>query len=82
MPVIKEKDIHVYKKELSDGNCAVGIFNIGTTTKKYTLPLEKLGLKKPVLIRDLWRQQDLGQFDGQFSTIVSPHGVTLIKIIK
>ena len=80
VPVIKEDSIYVYKKELSDDTYAVGIFNIGTTTQKYTLSLNKIGFMNPIKIRDLWREQDLGLFDGGFETIVPPHGVVLVKI--
>jgi hypothetical protein len=31
-------------------------------------------------VRDLWRQKDLGEFDGHFQIPVAPHGAELIKI--
>ena len=31
-------------------------------------------------VRDLWRQQDLGVFAGQFSASVPAHGVVLVKM--
>jgi len=31
-------------------------------------------------VRDLWRQKDLGDFEGEFSTAVASHGVVLVKI--
>jgi alpha-galactosidase len=33
-------------------------------------------------VRDLWRQKDLGAFDGEFSTVVPRHGTVLVKISK
>ncbi len=80
LPVIKDGDIQVYKKELSDGNLAVGIFNLGRETKTYTLNLLKIGAGKQNKIRDLWKQQDLGIFSSNFKTTIPEHGVTLVKI--
>jgi len=31
-------------------------------------------------VRDLWRQKDLGKFDGSFQATVHRHGVVLVKI--
>jgi alpha-galactosidase len=32
------------------------------------------------MVRDLWRQQDLGKFSGRFETVVPHHGVVLVKV--
>jgi alpha-galactosidase len=32
------------------------------------------------IVRDLWRQKDLGGFDKEFSATVAPHGVVLVRI--
>ena len=32
-------------------------------------------------VRDLWRQKDLGLYQGKFETKVAPHGVVLIRLI-
>ena len=82
IPVIKDGDIQVYKKELADGCIAMGIFNLGKSTTKYTLNLRKIGIEQKCKIRDLWRQQDLGIFGATFTTIIPEHGVTLVKIFK
>lgn len=31
-------------------------------------------------VRDLWRQKDLGAFQGNYSTAVASHGTVLVKI--
>jgi hypothetical protein len=81
-PVFKEGDIQVWVKELSDGTKAFGVFNLGTTAKKFSLPLKQIGLEGKVWLRDLWRQKDLGGFTGSFETLVPSHGVILVKSIK
>ncbi len=79
-PVIKINGIEVWEKELSDGNIAIGIFNVGEENKSYTLNLQDLGINKKTTLRDLWRQKNLGEFD-KFNIKVPSHGVKLLKLI-
>jgi alpha-galactosidase len=77
----------VYAKTLEDGSFAVGLFNrseyettVGVKWGPWgTLPTPDSGEKYTV--RDLWRQKDLGEFQGKFETKVAPHGVVLIRLI-
>ena len=39
-----------------------------------------LGLAGKQIVRDLWRQKDLGTFEGQFSAAVGRHGVVLVRL--
>ena len=77
----------VYAKTLSDGSFAVGLFNLGDTEAKVGVKWGPWGaLATPdggarFVVRDLWRQKDLGQFRGNFETTVAPHGVVLIRLI-
>jgi len=82
VPVIKKDDIQFWKKELNDGALALGIFNVGKKTRQVTLHLSELGVSDAVLVRDLWRQKDLGRFEQTFETTVPAHGVTLVKLIN
>jgi alpha-galactosidase len=76
----------VYAKTLEDGSFAVGLFNRGETETTVgvkwgpwgTLATPDGGAK--FVVRDLWRQKDLGEFKGKFETKVAPHGVVLVKI--
>lgn len=77
---IIDSNIQVWVKELEDGAKAVGIFNLGERTSKYSLLFMKIGLPESVLIRDLWKQKDLGQFIGRYDAIIPSHGVVLFKI--
>ena len=77
----------VYAKTLEDGSIAVGLFNRGETEATVgvkwgpwgTLPTAHVGTTYRV--RDLWRQQDLGEFKDSFETKVAPHGVVLVRLI-
>ncbi len=79
-PIIKKEGIEVWKKELSDRNIAIGIFNVSKDNKSYKLDLKKLGLHKAVTLRDVWRQENLGEF-SEFNTKIPSHGVRLLKIL-
>ncbi|WP_431209397.1 hypothetical protein ACQ86N_24890 [Puia sp. P3] len=69
-------------KDLEDGTKAAGLFNPGDSlaTQKVTLRWSDLGIKGKYIVRDLWRQKDLGTFEGEFSADVRRHGVVLITL--
>ena len=72
----------VMAKDLEDGSKAVGLFYPGdsTNTQSVTVRWSDLGIKGKCLVRDLWRQKDLGVFEKEFTADVRRHGVVLIKI--
>jgi hypothetical protein len=80
VPMIKNGNIQVWVKELEDGNKAIGIFNLDETSEKYILNLKEINETGKVIIRDLWRQKDLGEFSETFNTQIPSHGVVLIKV--
>ena len=63
-----------------NGSKAVGIFNRGSREQSVAVKWSDLGLSGEQTVRDLWRQQDLGKFTGQFETKVGRHGVVLVRI--
>jgi alpha-galactosidase len=65
---------------MSDGSKAVGLFNRNDTDTNIVAKWSDLGLSGKRMVRDLWRQQDLGMFAGQFQTLVPHHGVVLVKV--
>jgi alpha-galactosidase len=81
--VSKEGETGVMAKPLADGTYAAGLFNPGDTgAQKVTLKWNDLGLKGKYIVRDLWRQKDLGVFDREFSAMVNQHGVIMISLRK
>jgi alpha-galactosidase len=78
--VAKDGSLEIWAKDLSDGTKAVGLFNRGEDESSITLKWSDLGLAGQQLVRDLWRQQDLGRFAGEFQTSVPRHGVVLVKV--
>jgi alpha-galactosidase len=80
--IAKHGSIEIWAKDLEDGSKAVGLFNRGEDETAATVTWAELGLKGKHVVRDLWRQKDLGRFGDHFQTSVPRHGVVLVKIAK
>ena len=78
--VVKNGDREVWMKNMEDGSKAFGLFNRSDTLLKVEAPWDSLGVKGKQKIRDLWRQKNLGTFDGVFGTEVRSHGVVLVRM--
>jgi alpha-galactosidase len=75
-----EKQVEVWAKAMEDDSKAVGLFNRSDEETTVTAKWADLGISGKQLVRDLWRQQDVGTVDGQFEVKVPRHGVVLVKI--
>jgi alpha-galactosidase len=69
----------VWAKAMDDGSLAVGLFNRGSSPMTVTADFSKLGLTGTQRVRDLWRQQDVGDATGQYETTVPRHGCVLVR---
>ena len=79
--VARDDNWRVLARNMEDGSKAVGLFNLnGDSAATVTVKWSDLKISGKHVVRDLWRQKDLGQFDGQFEAAVAPHGVVLVKI--
>jgi alpha-galactosidase len=76
----KDGPLEICAKGLEDGPKAVGLSNRGEDESAMTLQWSDLGVSGLQRVRDLWRQQDLGKFTGQFHTTIPRHGVVLLKV--
>ena len=95
---IYDKDgIQIWAKEMEDGSKAIGLFYTGTGKEnpadyfqwdlkpakaKVRLSGKDIGIDGKFKVRDVWRQEDIGVFQDEFTTYVPYHGVVLIKINK
>ena len=92
--LIDENGLQVWVKPMEDGSYTAGLFNIdgfGETPQSYfrwgdekarpfTFDFKKVGLKGKWKLRDVWRQKDLGEFNGSFTTKINHHGVMMIRM--
>jgi alpha-galactosidase len=73
----------VLAKDLEDGSKAIGLFNVtDSISRKLSVKWSELGIEGKYIVRDLWRQKDLGIFEGEFSADVKPHGVVMVSLRK
>jgi len=81
--IFRDGEARVYAKDLEDGTKAVGLFNTGAdTTITVVVKWSDLKIHGRRIVRDLWRQKDLGRFTGEFSLPVAPHSAELVKIAR
>ncbi len=73
-------DLEVWVKDMEDGTKAVGLFNRGEEAPTVTAKWADLGVKGQQVVRDLWRQKDLGTYTGEFKASVPRHGVVLVRV--
>jgi alpha-galactosidase len=72
--------LQVLAKDLEDGSKAVGLFNIGDEPNSVKVTWEQLGINGKYVVRDLWRQKNIGTYKDGFEAVVRPHGVVLVRI--
>ena len=78
--VFRQGPLEVWARDLEDGTKAVGLFNRGDGTVEVGATWADLGLSGRQTVRDLWRQKDVGVFDGRYAAAVGRHGVFLAKV--
>ncbi|WP_445383546.1 NPCBM/NEW2 domain-containing protein [Robiginitalea sp. IMCC43444] len=94
--IFDQEGISVIKKELSDGSTAVAVLNRGKYAdqvvdrfdwgpqpeRTFTLSFELLDLKGSLIIRDLWKQVNIGKQKHGITLRIPHHGVSLLKFTK
>jgi alpha-galactosidase len=81
--VSKMDSCGVLAKDMEDGSKAAGLFNVtDSITRRLSVKWSELGIKGKYIVRDLWRQKDIGVFDEEFTADVKPHGVMMISLRK
>ena len=76
-----DENCFVMVKELSDGSKAVGLCNAGELPAEVTATWSDLGITGKRIVRDVWRQKDLGEFEAAFKAPVARRGVVLVRIL-
>ena len=82
-PLGKEKQIlkDVSQKTIHEKINPAGYLNWGESLK-ISISAEELGFAGKYKVRDVWRQKDLGEFEGKFVAEVPFHGVSMLRIIR
>jgi hypothetical protein len=81
-PVKTNSAYCIWVKDLEDGSKAVGLFNLTGSPLEIPVDMKDMDLHGRFIMRDLWRQKNLGLVENHFNMMVLPHGVMLIKIAK
>jgi alpha-galactosidase len=81
-PVFEKDEWEVWTKPLEDGSIAVGVFNRSEFAQEVTFNLKDASLVGRWKLRDLWRQQDIGEIEGEYKSMVPRHGVHLTRAWK
>jgi len=75
-----DESTFIMVKDLEDGSKAVGLFNRGEFPSDVSVNWSLVGLRGKHVVRDLWRQKNLGIFDNEFKAPVPRRGVVLVRI--
>ena len=70
----------VWAKPMSDGSLVFALYNTHEMNTKITIDFDALGLEGRWLVRDLWRQKDLGIYSVQYSAEVLGHATHLVRL--
>jgi alpha-galactosidase len=85
--IVNDGNKVIYAKTLEDGSYALGLFNRGDAETTIVVNWGPWGTLATAdgaakfVVRDLWRQKDLGEFKSKFESKVPAHGVTLVRLI-
>ncbi len=79
-PIFSKDEWQVWSREMADGSRIIGLFNRGDFDDVVEITASDLGLTGRYTIRDLWQGKDLGNFTGQLTTKIPPHGVALFRL--
>jgi alpha-galactosidase len=80
--IFSEDFVEIWKKELSDGNTAVAIFNRRPVHTFVNVDWKALGYEGKYRVRDLWRQKDIGTAAEAVSFDIPRHGCVMLKLKK
>lgn len=80
---IRQGDLRVWARRLSDGARAVALYNEEDEEASIGVEMRDLGFEATdeVAVRDLWARADEGDFQGHYPPVkVPPHGTRLLRM--
>jgi alpha-galactosidase len=78
--VVRDDDLEVWARPLSDGTHAVGLVNMSLKAADVTAKWADVGVTGSQPVRDLWLHKDLGSFQDSYTVSVPARGCVLLKI--
>ena len=78
----KGQGYQIWAKELENGSIAVGFFNMTEKTNYVPFDFKDMRLTGTWMLRDLWRQNDLGAVSNHIEMKVPRHGARLVTLRK
>jgi len=75
-----EAETQVWARPLEDGSPAVGLFNVGEMETRVSVNWVDLKISGERVVRDVWRQKNLGSFNDSFEATVPRHGCVLVTL--
>ncbi len=79
-----EEKVAITSKNLNTGEVYLALFNISdeTTPLEISVELSELGIDGSCTVIELWKGNELGDFEGVFSHALSGHSSGLFKLIQ
>lgn len=78
---VKNGDLEMWMKPLSDGSVAVGVVNMGLNESVATIKASELGLGARVRsARDLWIHANVEFRDGAYTAKIPSHGTLMLRV--
>ncbi len=79
--IAKDGSTQVWARKLEDGSKAISMFNLAQSPRTVTVRWSDAGLVGKQIIRNVWKQQDIGKYSDKYEVSLPRHGVMLIRII-
>ena len=85
---VKEGDLRIWARDLSDGSIAVALYNEEDVAQSISVSFADLGwdASTHVSVRNLWSKVDEGKFVGRYpegaGVTVAPHATRLLRLTK
>jgi alpha-galactosidase len=80
--IYKSEGLEIWKKQLSDGGTAIGIFNTDETdVVSYDIPWQLLQLPANKTVRNVWQQVNIGKSGQTLKGDLPYHSCLLLKVM-
>lgn len=72
----------VWCKRLTDGSCAVGLFNLNLEKpREVAFCFADIAMDRSHVVRDLWSRKELGRYEAGFAAEIEPHGCMMLRVM-